>query len=211
MASVCSSRRSDQKCWKTECVVLEPSFDTRPMWALQTNFLARYRFLKWGSKFRIFHESLKIFNDLSRETHPWPWRPWTWCPQGVFGGKLSFKNMSARGRLCTLQENPHLRVPTIKVRPPDGRCWRLLPATSVVLLTWKGKCKRELLQISPTYRKWSFREPWGRVPEYLWWLVKNLFSIKEKRRIQDELVNSWTICCDVFSRREERRWFSYRN
>ncbi len=26
---------------------------------------------------------------------------------GVFGGKLSFKKMSARGSLCTLQENPH--------------------------------------------------------------------------------------------------------
>jgi hypothetical protein len=39
---------------------------------------------------------------------------------GVFGGKLSFKRMSAGGRLCTLQENPHFWVPTIKVRPPDG-------------------------------------------------------------------------------------------
>ncbi len=38
----------------------------------------------------------------------------------VLGGKLSFKNMSAGGRLCTLQENPHFRVQTIKVRPPDG-------------------------------------------------------------------------------------------
>ncbi len=28
--------------------------------------------------------------------------------------------MSAGGRLCTLQENPHFWVPTIKVRPPDG-------------------------------------------------------------------------------------------
>jgi hypothetical protein len=39
---------------------------------------------------------------------------------GVFGGKLSFKKMSAGGRLCTLQENPHFWVPTIKVRPCDG-------------------------------------------------------------------------------------------
>jgi hypothetical protein len=38
----------------------------------------------------------------------------------VFGGKLSFKNMSALGRLCILQENPHFWVPTIKVRPPGG-------------------------------------------------------------------------------------------
>jgi hypothetical protein len=43
---------------------------------------------------------------------------------GMFlGGKLSFKKMSAGGRLCTLQENPHFWVPTIKVRPPDGTVW----------------------------------------------------------------------------------------
>ncbi len=40
--------------------------------------------------------------------------------RGVFGGKLSFKKMSAEGRLCTSQENPHFWVPTIKVRQPDG-------------------------------------------------------------------------------------------
>jgi hypothetical protein len=39
---------------------------------------------------------------------------------GVFGVKLSVKNMSAGGRLCTLQEDPYFWVPTIKVRPPDG-------------------------------------------------------------------------------------------
>jgi hypothetical protein len=41
-------------------------------------------------------------------------------PQGGFGGKLSFKKMSAGGRLCTLQENPDFLVPTIKVRQPDS-------------------------------------------------------------------------------------------
>jgi hypothetical protein len=46
---------------------------------------------------------------------------------GVFGGKLSFKEVYARGRLFTLQENPHFRLPTIKVRPPDGNL-RLDPA-----------------------------------------------------------------------------------
>jgi hypothetical protein len=40
--------------------------------------------------------------------------------RGVFGGKLSFKKLSAGGRLCTLQENSHFWVPMIKVRPPDG-------------------------------------------------------------------------------------------
>jgi hypothetical protein len=29
----------------------------------------------------------------------------------VFGGKLSFKKLSARGRLCTLQENPRFLGP----------------------------------------------------------------------------------------------------
>jgi hypothetical protein len=39
---------------------------------------------------------------------------------GVFGSKHSFKKMSTGGRLCTLQENTHFWVPTIKVRPHDG-------------------------------------------------------------------------------------------
>ncbi len=39
---------------------------------------------------------------------------------GGSGGKLSFKNLSAGGRLCTVQEDPHFWVPTIKVRRPDG-------------------------------------------------------------------------------------------
>jgi hypothetical protein len=43
-----------------------------------------------------------------------------WCPPGVFGGKLSFRIMSAVGRLCTFQENPNFWAPTPKVRPPDG-------------------------------------------------------------------------------------------
>ncbi len=40
--------------------------------------------------------------------------------EGFSGGTLSFKMMSAGGHLCTLQENPHFWVLTIKVRPPDG-------------------------------------------------------------------------------------------
>ncbi len=39
---------------------------------------------------------------------------------GFSGGKLSFKKMSAGGCLCTLQENPRVLVPMIKVRPLDG-------------------------------------------------------------------------------------------
>ncbi len=33
---------------------------------------------------------------------------------------LSFKKLSAGGRLCTLQENPHVWVSMIKIRQPDG-------------------------------------------------------------------------------------------
>jgi hypothetical protein len=55
----CSSRWSDQKSCKTGYVALKTSCrQTRPMWALQTHFLARYTFLKWGSKFRIFFTKL---------------------------------------------------------------------------------------------------------------------------------------------------------
>ncbi len=85
IASLCSSRWSDQECCKTECVALKTSFLTRPMWALKTYFLARYRFLKWGSKFFLF---LQNFENLQRffTGELWPWRPWTWCPQGGFRG-----------------------------------------------------------------------------------------------------------------------------
>jgi hypothetical protein len=85
--------------------------------------------LKWGSKFRIIYKTLKIFSDFSRENrgnggHEHGVR------RGVFEGKLSFKNMSAGGRLCNFQENPHFWVPTIKVRPPDGtQGWMSLQTT----------------------------------------------------------------------------------
>jgi hypothetical protein len=39
---------------------------------------------------------------------------------GFSWGKLSFKKMSAGGRLCNLQENPQFWVPTIKARQPGG-------------------------------------------------------------------------------------------
>ncbi len=69
MALLCSSKWSDQKCCKTECEGLKTSFQTRPMWALQTHVLARYRFLKWWSKFHKFYKTLKIFNEFSWENH----------------------------------------------------------------------------------------------------------------------------------------------
>jgi hypothetical protein len=51
---------------------------------------------------------------------------------GFSGGKLSFKNMPVGGRLCTLQENPHFWVPTIKDRPPDGMLRCAPPELTVV-------------------------------------------------------------------------------
>ncbi len=69
-------------------------------------------------KFRILYKTLKIFNDLSRENHGHGGHEHG-VRRGVFGGKASFKK-SAGGCLCTLRENPHFWVPTIKVRPSDG-------------------------------------------------------------------------------------------
>jgi hypothetical protein len=66
-----------------------------------------------------FYETLKTFNDFSRENHGHG-RHEHGVRRGVFGGKLSFKKMCAGRRLCTLQENPNFWVPTIKVRPPDS-------------------------------------------------------------------------------------------
>ncbi len=79
----------------------------------------------FSCKIQIFKVRVKVsyflrnIANLQRFFIEEPW-PWTWCPQGVFGGKLLFKKMSSGGRLCTLQENPHFCVPTIKVRHPDG-------------------------------------------------------------------------------------------
>ncbi len=70
-------------------------------------------------KVSYFYETLKIFNDFSRENHGHGGDEHG-VHRGVFGSKLSFKKTSAGGRLCTLQENPNFRVPAIKVRPPDG-------------------------------------------------------------------------------------------
>jgi hypothetical protein len=113
--------------------------------SLNPFFFARYRFLKWMSKFRIFYETLKIFSDFSRENHGHGGHEHD-VRRGVFGGKLSFKNMSAGCRLCTLQENPHFWVQTIKVRPPDGRyiCWKIY----LCILIWVWLCvRRRILEL----------------------------------------------------------------
>jgi hypothetical protein len=67
----------------------------------------------------FFYETLKMFNDFSRENHGHGGHEHG-VRRRVFGVKLLFKKMSAGGRLCTLQENPHFWVPRIKVRTPDG-------------------------------------------------------------------------------------------
>jgi hypothetical protein len=77
---------------------------------------------------------LKIFNDFSRENHGHGGHE-QGVRMGVFGGKLSFKKMSAGGRFCTLQENPHFWVPRIKVKPPVGtlHCIKV-PRKPVILI-----------------------------------------------------------------------------
>jgi hypothetical protein len=57
-----------------------------------------------------FYETLKIFNDFSRENHDHGGQQHG-VHSGVFGGELSFKKMSEGGRLCTLKENPDFWVP----------------------------------------------------------------------------------------------------
>jgi hypothetical protein len=70
-------------------------------------------------KVSYFYETLKICNDFSLENHGHGGHEHG-VHGGFWGGKVSFKKMSAGGRLRILQENPHFWVPAIKVRPPDG-------------------------------------------------------------------------------------------
>ncbi len=129
MALLCSIRWSDQKCCIPECVALKTSLQTRPMWALRTHFLARYRFLKWWSKFRIFYETLKIFSDFSRENDGHGGHDMV-SAGGFSGVSFHLRTCPQGGRLCTLQENPHFWVQAIKVRQPDGTLLWLLGAAS---------------------------------------------------------------------------------
>jgi hypothetical protein len=91
----------------------------KPIFLQDTNFKVRV-------KVSYLYETLKIFNDFSRENHGHGGHE-QGVRRGVFEGKLSFKKMSAGGRFCTLQENPHFWVPTIKIRPPDGTCMLSIP------------------------------------------------------------------------------------
>jgi hypothetical protein len=70
----------------------------------------KIQILKVRVKFFFFSETLKILSDFSRENHGHGGHEHG-VRRGVFGGKLSFKNMSAGGRLCTLQENPSFLGP----------------------------------------------------------------------------------------------------
>ncbi len=84
MASLCSSRWSHQKCRKTECVALKRSYQRRPMWALRSPFLARYRFLKWRLKFRIFYTmAMAAMNMVSAGGFSGVSFHLRRCPQGV--------------------------------------------------------------------------------------------------------------------------------
>ncbi len=119
MALLCSSRWSDQKCCKAERVALISSFQPRPMWALNTHFLARYRFLKWGSKFRIFYKTLKIFNNFSRQNHGHGGHEHCVC-RGVLGVSCRLRRCPRAVASVLCKKTAIFWVPTIKVRPPDG-------------------------------------------------------------------------------------------
>jgi hypothetical protein len=63
--------------------------------------------------------------------------------EGLSGVSFHVRRCPQGGRLCTLQENPHFLVPTIKVRPPDGmQNLRELQLSSVRLLVpfWLAGC-----------------------------------------------------------------------
>ncbi len=77
-------------------------------------FSCKIQIFKVRVKVSYFYETLKILNDFSWENHG---NDFSWenhghgghedgVHRGVLGGKLSFKKMSAAGRLCTLQETP---------------------------------------------------------------------------------------------------------
>jgi hypothetical protein len=77
---------------------------------------------------------LKIVSDFSRENHGHGGHEHG-VRRGGFGGKLSFKNISAGGRLCTLQENPHFWVLAIKVKQLDGSSTEVFTILSLIAVS----------------------------------------------------------------------------
>ncbi len=67
MVLLCSSRWSDQKCCKTECVALNQAFKQDECELLKPNFLQDTDF-KVRVKVSYVYETLKI-NDFSRQNH----------------------------------------------------------------------------------------------------------------------------------------------
>ncbi len=89
-----------------QCVAFKPSLQIRPMWALQTHFLVRYRFLKWGSKLLFFFTKLwksstifhyYVFFFLGR-------------PDDVLTWLLRFRSKHASFK-CNLSIKPFYRTP----------------------------------------------------------------------------------------------------
>ncbi len=85
MALLYSSRWSDQKCCKTECVSLKPAFKQNQCELFIPIFLQDTDSWREGQSFVFFTKLWNLQRFFTGE--PWPWRPWTWCPQGVFGGQ----------------------------------------------------------------------------------------------------------------------------
>jgi hypothetical protein len=83
-------------------------------------FSCKIQIFKVRVKVSYFYKTLKIFNDFSRENHGHGGHEHG-VHRGVFGGKLSFKKMSAGVASVLCKKTPHFWAPTIKVRPPDGK------------------------------------------------------------------------------------------
>jgi hypothetical protein len=131
MTLLCSSRWSGQKCCKIECVALKRSFQTRPITNVSSlnPISCKIQIYKVRVEDLYFYETYKIFNNFSRENpgHEHGVR------RGVFWGKLLSKKMS-RGSSLYFARKPSFWVPTIKVRPPDGKL--LCVVTFVWIYVW---------------------------------------------------------------------------
>ncbi len=78
---------------------------------------------------------MKIFSDFPRENHGHGGHEHV-VRRGVFGGKLSFKIMSAGSRLCTSQEKPPFLGPESRRSKLDHLTVRFDPALPLGRVVW---------------------------------------------------------------------------
>ncbi len=104
-------------------------------------FSCKIQILRVRVKVSYFYKTLKIFDDFSRENHGHGGHEHG-VRRGFSGESFHLRRCPQGGRLCSLQENPHFWVPTIKVRPPDGTFLGLL--LSLLRHPGKGQAVRGL-------------------------------------------------------------------